>query len=272
MKRFMRKIHKYLGLAPVVVFILVSVTGVLLIHKKSLGLNGVLVNVSGYGGVPSAVDAFDILLTDGGIAVAATKQGVYVYDAGTWKVAVPVPAKRLYVKDGTLYACAKDGLYASAEGKTWRRLFSGHEVKALLFNEGSLFIATSKGVYRSDKPEKGKWETVISFPRNAPDVRNLMYDGRQVVMAAKEGVFAAGKGGAILPEGLPVTKKQNGNTDLQKIITDLHTGEFFGRYFYLVMDAVAIGLVIVSLSGIYIWYLPKKRRTIKEEGRSERIS
>jgi len=39
----------------------------------------------------------------------------------------------------------------------------------------------------------------------------------------------------------------------ERIIVDTHSGRFFGRFGVLVMDVVAILLILLSVSGLYIW-------------------
>lgn len=41
---------------------------------------------------------------------------------------------------------------------------------------------------------------------------------------------------------------------VDKVILDIHTGRFFGKFGTLVMDASAIALLILSFTGIYMWY------------------
>mgnify|MGYP006981145103 CR=1 FL=1 len=40
---------------------------------------------------------------------------------------------------------------------------------------------------------------------------------------------------------------------LERIILDAHSGRIFGLFGVLFMDAVAILLILLSLSGVYIW-------------------
>lgn len=51
---------------------------------------------------------------------------------------------------------------------------------------------------------------------------------------------------------------------VDKVILDIHTGRFFGEFGSIVMDAAAIAFLILSGTGIYMWYRRnpnnKKRR------------
>jgi len=48
--------------------------------------------------------------------------------------------------------------------------------------------------------------------------------------------------------------------ELQKLVTDLHTGAFFGSWFTVVIDLVALSMVFFALSGVWLWYVPWKRK------------
>ena len=48
---------------------------------------------------------------------------------------------------------------------------------------------------------------------------------------------------------------------LERIILDLHSGRIFGRYGPMLMDIAAIGLIILSLSGVWIYLRTVRRKT-----------
>jgi len=252
----MRKIHKYGGLALSVIVIITAITGILLIHKKALGLNKITVSVPGYTS-PQSIDAWDILATQEGLVVVATKQGVFVHEEREWRMPLHSPTKKLYMKDGVIYSCSKDGLYASKDGKRWDKLFSGQEVMAVQKSKDGLLIAAAEGIYKK-RPEEDKWEIAASFFQKPLEIRDLMSNEKGILLSAKEGIFTA-EGSVLKKEQLPVIKKE-GRIELKKLITDIHTGEFFGSYFYLLMDASAVGLIVLSITGIYLWWWPKRNR------------
>jgi uncharacterized iron-regulated membrane protein len=101
---------------------------------------------------------------------------------------------------------------------------------------------------------------MISFSEKPIDIRNFSVDESGIVIAAKEGVFTSVSGKELEPEILPIKKKQKEKIDLQKLITDIHTGEFFGQFFYIFMDLTAVGMVAMSITGLYIWYRPRKKK------------
>jgi photosystem II stability/assembly factor-like uncharacterized protein len=51
--------------------------------------------------------------------------------------------------------------------------------------------------------------------------------------------------------------------DLGKLVTEIHTGRFFGTYFYWVVDIATIGMIGLAISGLMIIYYRKKIKKTK---------
>lgn len=254
MKR-MRQWHTYLGLVTALLVMLVSVTGILLIHKKDLGLNRLMVSLPGYGKkVPP--DAWSLVTTAGGARMLSTKQGVYVEVPEGWQCVLQAGAKKLIVDGDVLYACTMDGLRQSSDGgRTWQIHFPDEEVKAFLVAGGSSTVATTKGIYRLEGDGSG-WKPLASFGRKHLDVRDLMFSPDGLLLAAKEGVFRVAEDGTVTSMKLPQDENRLAGVEAQKVIADLHTGAIFGTWFIYVVDLAALSLIFLSVSGIWLWYRP----------------
>jgi len=255
---FMRKWHKYLGLATTVLVVLVSVTGILLIHKKDLALNKVTVNLPGYAKrIPP--DASNLVATAQGKMLLSTKLGVFSGDADGWRRTLAVAVKRLYVDGTEVYACTQEGLQLSGDGgDTWRNTLPGEEAKALHLFAGRVVAVTAKGVFQR-VADKGGWELLTLLPGKGIDVREVLPDGEGFLLVAKEGLYRVSDG-KVKQVKLPGAEKVAAGVDLQKLVTDLHTGAFFGGWFMAVIDLVALSLVFFAISGVWLWYVPWKRR------------
>ncbi|MBU4177737.1 MAG: PepSY domain-containing protein [Desulfurivibrionaceae bacterium] len=256
MMRLMRSLHKYVGLAAALVILLLSVTGILLIHRKELGLNKVLLRVSGP--AATAPDVFDLLGEPDGPVLAAAKQGVLLREQGAWRVVLPEPAKRLYKIGTTHYACTKSGLYTSQDGgRNWGSILAKEEVKALLPTSAGLVAATGKGLFRQ---ESQGWKKLAQFSKPGLEVRAIFADGQGLLVAAKEGVFGVDEAGRVSAAPVSLGMAGPATVDLQKVVTDLHTGDFFGSWFFLVVDLAAVALVLLTASGIYLWFRPQWKK------------
>ncbi len=66
---------------------------------------------------------------------------------------------------------------------------------------------------------------------------------------------------APLPEALAQSlRSDNSPLKLERVMLDLHSGRLFGRYGIYVMDAAAVVLLLLSLSGFYLWLQHHRRR------------
>jgi hypothetical protein len=258
--RWLRKLHIYLGLAAALILIVVTLTGVLLLHKKTFGLNEVTVSLPNY---PAGVkiEVHDALLTKRGDLLAVGQLGVIKRSEGQeWQVLLETPARKIYSHEDIVYVCGKSGLLESRDqGTSWKLLFD-REVLALTIREGTVYIAATDGVYRGAADNPGKWVMAQSYPAKVSEVRSLAISDGQIATVTKEGVFVSREQMAATLEKIPGEREKSGRVDLQKVVKDLHTGDIFGRYFYLVMDLMSASVLITTLSGVYLWF---KARRVK---------
>lgn len=260
MTRWLRKFHIYLGLAAALILIMVTLTGVLLLHKKTFGLNEITVSLANYP-AGAKVEIQDVLLTKRGDLLAVGQQGVIKRSEGQeWQVLLETPARKIYSHQEMIYVCGKSGLLASRDqGASWKLLFD-REVLALTIREGAVYIAAADGVYQDVADNPGKWVMAQSYPAKISEVRSLAISDGQIATVTKEGVFVSRGQMAAILERVPGEREKSGRVDLQKVVKDLHTGDIFGRYFYLVMDFMSASVLITTLSGVYLWF---KARRVK---------
>jgi len=260
MMQLMRKLHKYIGLGAAIVIIATSLTGILLVHRKSLNLDKISVRAPGYS-ASQAPDAWDMLVLKGGDHLVATKQGLFLRSGTVWTRPLPQQVKKLLQSQNVIYAGGKQGLFASHDrGRTWKGLLAGTEVKAIRVEGRNIYVATAKTLLSARRGEPTRWEQALSFEPLTLDVRDVLVSEKGFLVIAKEGVFRAEGGGPLRAEPLPLPARGAEAVELQKLITDIHTGDFFGSFFYIFVDASAVGLVVLTLTGVYLWYVPRKRR------------
>lgn len=152
-----------------------------------------------------------------------------------------------------------------------------HVVKA---KDGSLWCATLRDVYRYDE-NSHRWKKV-ELPGNEERIMDvaLAKDSMTVVALTRSRVFTIvpfvqygeiGKIGKSSSETyrveskiIPAPKKYEPKTTLFKLVWHLHSGEFFGLPGKLVVDAIALVLIVLSITGILLFILPYGIRRAKK--------
>lgn len=152
-----------------------------------------------------------------------------------------------------------------------------HVVKA---KDGSLWCAALRDVYRYDE-NSHRWKKV-ELPGNEKRIMDvaLAKDSMTVVALTRSRVFTIvpfvqygeiGKIGKSSSETyrveskiIPAPKKYEPKTTLFKLVWHLHSGEFFGLPGKLVVDAIALVLIVLSITGILLFILPYGIRRAKK--------
>ena len=152
-----------------------------------------------------------------------------------------------------------------------------HVVKA---KDGSLWCAALRDVYRYDE-NSHRWKKV-ELPGNEERIMDvaLAKDSMTVVALTRSRVFTIvpfvqygeiGKIGKSSSETyrveakiIPAPKNYEPKTTLFKLVWHLHSGEFFGLPGKLVVDAIALVLIVLSITGILLFILPYGIRRAKK--------
>lgn len=152
-----------------------------------------------------------------------------------------------------------------------------HVVKA---KNGSLWCAALRDVYRYDE-NSHRWKKV-ELPGNEERIMDvaLAKDSMTVVALTRSRVFTIvpfvqygeivkiGKSSSetyrVESKIIPAPKKHEPKTTLFKLVWHLHSGEFFGLPGKLVVDAIALVLIVLSITGILLFILPYGIRRAKK--------
>lgn len=152
-----------------------------------------------------------------------------------------------------------------------------HVVKA---KDGSLWCAALRDVYRYDE-NSHRWKKV-ELPDNEERIMDvaLAKDSMTVVALTRSRVFTIvpfvqygeivkiGKSSSetyrVESKIIPAPKKYEPKTTLFKLVWHLHSGEFFGLPGKLVVDAIALVLIVLSITGILLFILPYDIRRAKK--------
>ena len=163
-----------------------------------------------------------------------------------------------------------------------------HVVKA---KDGSLWCAALRDVYRYDE-NSHRWKKV-ELPGNEERIMDvaLAKDSMTVVALTRSRVFTIvpfvqygeivkiGKSSSetyrVESKIIPAPKKYEPKTTLFKLVWHLHSGEFFGLPGKLVVDAIALVLIVLSITGILLFILPygiRRAKKLAAKARMKRLS
>lgn len=137
--------------------------------------------------------------------------------------------------------------------------------------QGDLFAAAQFGLYRYS--QKAGWQAVRLPLQKGEKLSDITTHGDTLIVIGRSCLYYATSPyrhfNSII---LQAPEEYNGKVSLFRTIWLLHSGELFGTAGKLVMDTLAVILIILSVSGIFYWFLPKYIRRMKQTGRSATTS
>ena len=95
-----------------------------------------------------------------------------------------------------------------------------------------------------------------------------------LLVGSETGLFISNNNGALwsfinLGDSSNTLSTEDFRMDLTKLVTEIHTGRFFGTYFYWVVDIATIGMIGLAISGLMIIsYRKKIKKTSFSRNRS----
>ena len=132
--------------------------------------------------------------------------------------------------------------------------------------DGSLFAAGQFGLYRNDG--KGWESTPLKFSKHER-ISDLVLKGDTMVVVGRSYLYTS-----VNPYNefsrleLKAPEGYDGKVSLFRTVWLMHSGEMFGTVGKLIMDAVAVILIVLCLTGITYWLLPKYIKRIRMSGKT----
>lgn len=126
--------------------------------------------------------------------------------------------------------------------------------------DGTLFAACTFGLYRRHLP--GAW-TPVALPLPAGErLSDLCVRGDTLVVASRSFFYVSTDAAhrRFSRVQLAPSPDADGRVTLFRTVWALHSGELFGLPGRLVVDAVAVALIALSVTGLLQWFLPALRR------------
>jgi len=237
--RLVRHWHARIGVLVAIFLLFLALTGLALSHTDSLGLDKRQVSVTWlmrWYGLHSAAPSHGFLFQGGYLAAADGRwvmNGRVLGDAGQIPVgAVSWGGMRSLANAEALYLYMADGRLVD---KLSGAALPDHPIKRLGTLDNRLVLETTKGRFVTDDglawQPLNQGQPIWSVEQNLPEA-----------------------------ESASLIKAFAPSLPLERIILDLHSGRIFGHYGPVLMDIVAIVLIVLSLSGMWIYLRTIRRR------------
>ena len=237
--RLLRRWHARIGFAAMLFFLILIVTGLVLNHGHGLGLDGRFVHaewLARWYGIKSEPPRQVFRSGHHGLIAA---NGRWLLDGKISGEKLPQPVGLAEFAD--IFVVASDAaLYVYREnGELIEKLgpgaLPGSPVRAIGSSARGIVLRTASGIFASADALSWRPARQRSVHWSAP--AELSTSERQAYEEA-------------LTPGVSV----------QQLLLDLHSGRFAGRYGPLVVDLLALLLAILSLTGAWLFLVPRMHR------------
>lgn len=228
-----RKQHKMLGIGISVFMLMFCLSGIVLNHRKTFADCEVSRRW-----LPSR---YEYRQWNGGLmrGTVEYKDGVVIYGTnGVW----------LADSMGKSIADFDRGLPDAADHR---------QVRNVIVARGRLYAATSEAVYRYEDEHVG-WKAVNIPIADGERLTDIAAKGDTLVAVGRSHLYVSSSvGEPFTTVELKEPKGYTGEVSLFRTVWLLHSGELFGSVGKLAVDAIAIVLIFLCITGIAYWLLPK---------------
>lgn len=242
MRKFWRKYHKWVGIVFAVFIFLFCLSGIVLNHRRAFASCEV-----GRAWLPQGYhyDNYNNGFARG--TVRLDSQRVWLYgNAGVWQT----------TDGGRTFESKNEGL---PEGIDNRKI-----ANVVIDGDGTPWCAALYGAYRWDGQ---RWQP-SGLDADGERISDITLRGDTLVVVSRSYIYTAAKPYALFERHeLPAPEGHSPRVSLFKQVWQLHSGELFGLAGRLVVDAVAVVLVFLCLSGVVWFFLPGVIRRRKKVGK-----
>ncbi len=220
---FGRKVHRFVGISALFFIVLLAVTGILLNHAETIDA------------WQRPADAFGY----------------------------PQQTRSITANNAYVWAAAHNGVFRSGDnGQTWEKIDLKYPLEDIFYihvQKGipdRLWIASRSGIVMVQNLQNTVWERVM-LPEGIAYVEGFTVDGAALHVKTRERLYSsADTGESWAVRYLPGRK----GPSLRERVLDWHTGMAFGPFWKYINDAAAIGVILLSFTGLYLYLRPYIRK------------
>lgn len=237
--------HRKLGVLSVLFVIMLSITGILINHSHTLSLDNKKVTfawlLENYGiSAPSSITVFQ---TDP--LIASSDNLIWIKDfppiEADQTISAIISFNEFYIAitPSQLYLISQQGKLLEKQDST---LGLPQNIEKI-GQDGHLWLKTANGYFTTDRD-------LIEWTKASP-LRTIPWVEPRLTSQATNEI-----------ERISL-KSRSEHLTWERVLLDIHSGRFFGPLGPWFMDLVAIALIIMSLTGLYLWQTTKKRKPKK---------
>lgn len=237
--RLLRRWHARIGFAAMLFFLVLAATGLALNHGRDLGLDGRFVHaewLARWYGIKSEAPHHAFR---SGHHVLTAANGRWLLDGKISGEKLPQPVglvelAHIFViaSDAALHVYRENGELIDKLGPD---ALPGTPVRAIGSSARRIFLRTGSGVFAS--ADALSWRPASE--------RSVRWSAPAELSISEQGAYEKALTPGILVE---------------QLLLDLHSGRFAGRYGPLVVDLLALLLAILSLTGAWLFLVPRMHR------------
>lgn len=232
--------HRRIGLCVLLLVIILAVTGIMLNHTEDFKLDETYVNN------PWILDWYGIEAEDEPVSYRVDNHVISAWQNQLFFDNRPITTLQqnmhgaIGAEQFIVVALDNEIILLSYEGELVERVstsISFSNIQRLGTKYKRPVIETSEPLYYIADEHILDWDVMINEGIEWTQQYNLNDNEYQQLLVAYRG------------NGLK----------LERVILDLHSGRIFGQYGIYLMDAAAIGLLWLSLSGLWVWYSRRQK-------------
>ncbi|MCM1320018.1 MAG: PepSY domain-containing protein [Muribaculaceae bacterium] len=137
------------------------------------------------------------------------------------------------------------------------------QIRGVVNRSGNYFAVTPYSLY---KLNKGRWHEITLPIEGDERLSDITLRGDSLVVVSRSNIYLSDRAGEAFKRiKLCDSPQQDGKVTLFRTVWMLHSGQLYGLTGTLIVDAVALILVVLAISGVLIWLIPKYIR-LKAKG------